>query len=84
MARVNFGRKSSGWYFNADQCVRNSVLLFWWSTVNTRAIDFRTTLIFANLEAAPPVTLATRSWANSVFSSINCRSRSGWRLLRRS
>lgn len=33
----------------------------WWYTVRTRAIFLRTTAILASLEAAPPVTCATRS-----------------------
>lgn len=33
----------------------------WWYTVRTRAMFFRTNLILASLDAAPPVTCATRS-----------------------
>ena len=44
---------------------------FWLYTVKTRAIDLRTTLIFASFDAAPPVTLLTRSWASSFLRSSN-------------
>ena len=38
-------------------------LLCWLRTVSTRAMDLRTTPILASFDAAPPVTLATRSCA---------------------
>merc|ERR1719277_2492052 len=69
MARVFFGRKSKGVYFLPLHSLRASAFCFWLYTVRIRAIDFRTILIFASLEAAPPATLATRNCANSLFMS---------------
>lgn len=42
------------------------------------------TYIFDSLEAAPPVTLATRSWDSSFFRSSSCLSSSSFFLPRRS
>lgn len=42
------------------------------------------TYIFESLEAAPPVTLATRSWDSSFFRSSSCLSSSSFFLPRRS
>merc|ERR1711976_643178 len=50
----------------------------WLMTVRTRAIDFLTKRIFESLEAAPPVTLATRKFDNSCFNSFSCLSRSSF------
>lgn len=59
----------------------------WLYTVRTRAIDLRTTLIFASLEAAPPVTFETRNCASSFLRSSRrfrraslFSSRSSWAL----
>ena len=68
---VFLGRKSSGTYFLPLYIFRASAFCFWLYTVRIRAIPFLTPLIFANLEAAPPETLATRSWDNSAFISSN-------------
>merc|ERR1719160_278609 len=68
-ARVFFGLRSSGVYFFPLYCFRASAFCFWLYTVRIRAIDLRTTLIFASFEAAPPATLATRSWESSLLRS---------------
>merc|ERR1719221_838701 len=69
IARVFFGRKSRGTYFLPLHSLRASAFCFWLYTVRIRAMDLRTILIFANFDAAPPATLATRNWASSLFIS---------------
>ncbi|XP_074412627.1 protein SCAI isoform X2 [Zonotrichia albicollis] len=53
-------------------------------TVNTLAMDLRTTRILDSLEAAPPVTLATRSCDSSTLRSSSCFSSSSFFFPRRS
>ena len=73
-ARVFFARSNLGLYFILlpvfvrsppafffNTCLRISVFALVFKTVSTRAMFFRTTLILESFEAAPPVTLATRS-----------------------
>merc|ERR1719424_399523 len=69
IARVFLGRRSRGVYFLPLYSLRASCFCFWLYTVRMRATDLRTILILASLEAAPPATLATRSWDSSVFIS---------------
>merc|ERR1719446_151666 len=89
MARVFFGRRSKGWYFLPLYCFLASAFCFWLYTVRIRAIDFRTILILASFEAAPPATFATRSCESSVFissssfkSSLEVFERSSWAFTR--
>merc|ERR1719337_174826 len=84
MARVFLGRRSKGLYFLLLYiCLRFS-FCFWCITMYTRAMDLRTTLILLNLEAAPPVTLATLRLPSSVFKSSSCLVSSSFFLLRNS
>lgn len=57
---------------------------FWCITMYTRAMDLRTTRILLNLEAAPPVTLATLRLPSSVFKSSSCLVSSSFFLVRNS
>merc|ERR1719277_2951586 len=68
-ARVFFGLRSSGVYFFPLYCFRASAFCFWLYTVRIRAIDLRTTLIFASFDAALPATLATLNCESSFFIS---------------
>merc|ERR1719277_1845971 len=76
MARVFFGRRSNGVYFLPLHSLRASAFCFWLYTVRIRAMDFRTIFIFANFDAAPPATFATRNCASSLFMSSNSFSNS--------
>ena len=69
MTEKYFNRKAQ--QLPADNPTLTRAFWFWLYTVKTRAIDLRTTLIFASFDAAPPVTLLTRSWASSFLRSSN-------------
>lgn len=60
MARVFLARRSVGLYL-PQLCSRSRCFCVWLYTVKTRAMLLRTNLILASLDAAPPVTFATRS-----------------------
>merc|ERR1719313_466897 len=76
IARVFFGLRSLAVYFLPLYSLRASSFCFWLYTVSTRAIDFRTILILASFEAAPPATFATRSCPSSALSSSSSLSNS--------
>uniref|UniRef100_A0A8D9AC25 Uncharacterized protein n=1 Tax=Cacopsylla melanoneura TaxID=428564 RepID=A0A8D9AC25_9HEMI len=73
-ARVFFGLRSKGLYFLCSFLIKFLMFsfCFWCMTMYTRRMAFLTTLILDNLDAAPPVTLATLKLANSVLSSSSC------------
>merc|ERR1712080_541221 len=83
MARVFLGRRSKGLYFLLLYNFLRFSFCFWCITMYTRAIDLRTTRML-NLEAAPPVTLATLRLPSSVFKSSSCLVSSSFFLLRSS
>merc|ERR1719343_1369187 len=71
MARVFLLRKSLGTYLAPSQALRSPAFCCWLWTVKTRAMDFRTDLILAILEAAPSVTLATCNSESSLRRSVS-------------
>merc|ERR1719328_15551 len=84
MALVFLGRRSRGLYFFPLYNFLRFSFCFWCITMWTRATDFLMTRILESLEAAPPVTLATRSWASSVLRSSSCLVSSSFFFLRSS
>merc|ERR1712131_64772 len=84
MALVFLGLRARGLYFLPLENFLRFSFYVWLMTVRTLAMDLRTTQILDSLEAAPPVTLATRSWDSSFFRSSSCFSSSSFFLPLRS